>query len=97
MAGEMLCLVEYRSTEAAIINWRNKETGRPESMPSITHTVESGNTSIKVRERVQDPNWKPEGYVSPFKKGSIVVLHLESLMREKGNVSGSGKLELLAA
>ncbi len=93
-AGELVVLGEYRSSDAQAITYRDKTTGRMAEMNTLAHTVEFGAHSIKLRERTED-SFKPAEYKSAYKKGQRVVVHLESLLREKGVYTGSGKLQPL--
>lgn len=93
-AGELIVIGEYRSSDAQSITYRDKTTGRMAEMDTLGHTVEFGNHSIKLRERTED-NFKPDQYKAPYKKGQKVVVQLESLLREKGVYTGSGKLQPL--
>ena len=92
--GEPLMIVEYRSSNAETIPWRDKETGRAINLNLLSHNVEAGTRTIRVSERV------PEGtdltkYEAPFKRGQLCVLHLEEFGREKGSFTARGKMELL--
>lgn len=93
-AGELVVIGEYRSSDAQTINYRDKTTGRMTDMDMLSHTVEFGSNSVKLRERTDD-NFKPDQYKAPYKKGQRVVVQLESLLREKGVYTGSGKLQPL--
>lgn len=92
--GAIILCVEYRSSFAETINWRDKATGRATSAPILRHTVEAGNTSIAVVERVPD-NFNVETYNAPFKKGEIVLLHLSELNSERGVTKARGTLTRL--
>lgn len=97
LKGNPVMVVEYRASEPEVVRFRNKETGSQEEIKKLTHTVEAGNTSFKVSERVNG-DFHPENYQSPFKKGTICVLHIESYSRDKGfNRVASGRLEALEA
>lgn len=91
-AGALMVLGEYRHSKAEVINWRDKTTQQAKSAPVLRHTVEVGDQSIAVSERVPD-GIKVEDIVVPFKKGDSVVLHLEELSRNLGMVSARGRLE----
>lgn len=95
-AGEFLAVGEYRHSKAEVINWRDKTNGRPMSATVLRHTVEFGDTSVAVSERVPEGT-KPEDIHFSFKKGETVALIVESLSKEKGLVSAQGKLERFAA
>lgn len=93
-AGSMTMVVEYRSSVAENITWRDKTTGRTETMGKITHNCEMGTLSLPVSERVPSgaavdvPNYK-----APFKKGQQCLLTFESILRDKGNWKVNGRLE----
>jgi hypothetical protein len=93
-AGEPILIGEYRSHAAETINYRDKTTGRMAELVTLSHNIEFGPRSVKIRERVEE-NFKPDQYKSPFKKGSRVAVVIDSFTREKGVYSGSGKVEAL--
>jgi hypothetical protein len=91
-AGSLLALGEYRHSKSEMLIWRDKQTGRPMEAPILRHTVEFGDCTVAVSERVPDGT-KIENIHVPFVKGEMVVLHLEELTRNLGLVSARGKLE----
>ena len=91
-AGSLLALGEYRHSKSEMLRWRDKLTGRLMEAPVLRHTVEFGNCSVAVSERVPEGT-KLEDIHVPFVKGEMVVLHLEELSRNLGLVSARGKLE----
>lgn len=91
LAGRMLALVEYRSTVPETVNWRD-DSGKAMSMRVVKHTIESGPTSMTVSEIVPDGESLELAAKVPFKKGSSVVLQLETLERVKGSLRARGKL-----
>lgn len=96
LEGAPIMVVEYRSSSTETINYRNKETGRPEKMIKLTHNVEMGNIGFPVSERVPD-NFEPDKYVSPLKKGQRCVLHFDRFYRDKGAWNVSGTLEAFSS
>lgn len=93
-AGAVLAVGEYRHSKAEMIAWRDKQTGRAMTAPVLRHTVELGDQSVAVSERVPDSITKLEDLPPvPFKKGQMVVLHVEELTRNLGQFSARGKLE----
>ena len=65
---------EFRFSKADTIQWRDKADGKAKTMPTLKHTVEFGNESVDVAERVGD-DFNPSTYVqSTFLKGEKVVL-----------------------
>lgn len=93
-AGGFVAIGEYRHSKSEMINWRDKQTGRPMTAPVLRHTVEFGDQSVAVSERVPD-GMKLEDIKVEFHKGETVVLHIEELTRSMGLVSARGKLERL--
>jgi len=92
MAGATVALVEYRQTKVEVVNYRNKENGRPEQMRKFRHHVEGGGAAFASEERV------PEGlsldtYKPPFTKGQSCVWHIQSMSKVKGVERNSGELE----
>ena len=94
LRGEFLAVGEYRHSRAEMINWRDKQTGRAMSAPVLRHTVEFDSQTIAVSERVPDGTKLEDIHVA-FKKGEVVVLLLETMERNLGNVSARGRLERL--
>lgn len=97
-SGKLMMVCEYRSTIAEKIIYRDKKTGQTMAFTKLTHNVERGPDQIGVDERV------PEGKLvdpeeikrkQPFKKGSSVVVHVDSFLRDKGVYKASGVLEAL--
>lgn len=95
LTGRMLLVAEYRSSAAEVIQYRDKQTGKAATLKTLTHQVELGNTSVQVRERVDD-NFDTAGFKAPFKKGTMVIFRVESLTRDKGVFKGAGVLEPLS-
>lgn len=93
--GELLAIGEYRHSKAEMINWRDKQTGRGMSAPVLRHTVEFGNVTIAVSERVPDGT-KIEDIKVPWTKGQTVALHLDELTRAQGMVAAKGTLEAVS-
>jgi len=94
LKGEPLLAVEYRSSKAERISYRDKETKTAQVLVLLSHTVENATGSIRVSERVED-TFDPDKYVAPYEKGARVVLVLQSLQVARGITTASGKLELL--
>lgn len=92
-AGEFLAVGEYRHSKCETINWRDKQTGRAMTAPVLRHTVEFGDQSVAVSERLPD-NITKEEEVPPvkWKKGQLVVLRITELTRNLGLVSARGEL-----
>lgn len=64
------------------------------SATRINHGLEMGNRQVLLSERCAD-DFKPETYVSPWKKGQAVVLALETMTKERDNYTCTGRLEPL--
>jgi len=92
--GQPVVLVEYRSSQCTVIEWRDKTTGKPEKFPKLTHNVELGILSVQVSERVTG-DLDPTKYTPSFKKGQRCVLRLTGFTQEKGCYKASGTLEAL--
>lgn len=93
--GQFVAIGEYRHSKAEMLNWRDKQTGRAMSAPVLRHTVEFGDTSVAVSERLPESVTKIEDIKIEFKKGETVVLHIDELTRNLGLVSARGRLEKL--
>lgn len=89
--GEFVLVGEYRMSKAEVIAWRDKQTGVAKEAPMLRHTVEFGQVSAQVAERVPE-GAKIESLSVPFTKGDKVACYLSELMTMKGQVSMRGKL-----
>jgi len=87
-----ILFVEFRSSRVETINWRDKSTGRALTATMVKHVVESGDDSVVITERVPEGE-KPTDHIFQEKKGTICALHVESLIVDKGSITGRGKLE----
>lgn len=94
LEGEPLVAVEYRSSKAEKIQWRDKETRSLMHAVTLAHTVENKSGSIRVADRAPD-DLDPEKYVPPFKKGDAVILHLTGLQVQRGVITAQGTMERL--
>jgi len=93
-AGEFLVVGEYRMSKAEMLNWVDKTNGQRKSAPILRHTVEFGNESVAVNERVPDGT-KLEDIKINYIKGDRVVLHVQERISERGLVACRGQLEKL--
>lgn len=93
-AGELLAIGEYRFSKSEMLNWVDKQNGRERSAPILRHTVELGDKSVVVNDRVS-PNTKLEDIHVPFSKGQQVAVFVEEWVVSKGQVSCRGHLELI--
>lgn len=87
-------LVEYRSSKAEKIRWRDQKTGQALEASVLRHTVENASGSMVVNERVDD-KMDVEHYQPPFSKGERVVLTLTEYKVERGMIQTRGKLDKL--
>jgi hypothetical protein len=94
-SGERLLFGEYRASKAEVIKYRDKTTRAITSMSVLRHTVEVGPDSVVVNERVED-DFDAEHYKSPFAKGQKVIVHLDSLVIEKGIPQARGKITAIS-
>lgn len=91
LAGHPVVLGEYRSSEAEVINWRDKTTGKALSAPVLRHVVEFGSKSVIINERVEE-NFDILNYRSPYRKGSKVLVELASMESQRGVISCRGNV-----
>lgn len=92
LAGEILALGEYRHSKKEMLEWRDKQTGKALSAPILRHTVEFGDVSVAVSERVKDGT-KLEDVNWPWVKSQRVVLRVQEIESKLGMVSARGVLE----
>jgi len=95
-AGSRLVVCEYRSSRVDHIEWRDKTTGKAMQADLLRHTVEMGNTTLSVAQRLPE-NADPHKFAAsfPIKKGDKCVLHFTQWRVEKGATSATGELERL--
>jgi len=83
LAGERLCILEYRTGKAEVITWRD-DSGRRMTAPIVKHAMESSTDAIGVSERVPDDfdiaNFRPR------KKGEKCVVHIASISVTRGAI-----------
>jgi len=91
LMGLPVMVVEYRSSRIDPIQWRDKATGQRREAVLLKHTVEAGDRSFVVNERMPD-DWDATKYVSPNKKGQRMVLEFTDFKTERGRSEASGKL-----
>lgn len=91
-AGKLCALVEYRSSKAEPIRWRDKDTHMTMNAVTLTHSVETETQTIMVSERVDD-NFDWKDYKAPFTKGQKAIVFFDSVGRNKGVTTLYGKLE----
>ena len=92
--GALIAVAEYRTSRAETITWRDRETQRTLKGVTLTHSIEVGGTTTMLSERVPD-EFDPKQYQSPFTKGENVLVHIDSITRNKGVTTIYGKLEKL--
>jgi hypothetical protein len=89
--GEKLMLCEYRHGKAERIKYRDKVSGKAAEFVTIRHTVEVGNDSFIVGERVPD-DFKEADYKPSIAKGSRCALKFERFQVQNGVGQFSGIL-----
>ena len=95
-AGACMVVCEYRSSRVDHINWRDKVSGKAMSADLLRHTVEVGNITVGVGQRLADDQ-DVNRYVANFaiKKGDKCILHFSQWETERGATSAKGELEKL--
>lgn len=94
-SGGRILVAEYRSSRIDNITWRDKSSGKAMSASLLKHTIELGDVSCVVSQRVPDDK-RPEDYLGKFKKGDKVLFAFLTIQMERGAVSGTGELLPLA-
>jgi len=92
LRGVPLLCVEFRSFKVETPTMRDKETGRAVSRVVARYALEMGGDSVTITEWMADGT-DPAKVLCAMKKGDLGVLHVESLIREKGLLTGRGKFE----
>jgi len=92
--GACMVVCEYRSSRVDHIGWRDKATGKSMEADILRHTVEVGDKSVSVSERMPD-NWDGKTFTVPVAKGEKAVLEFSDWRTEKGVTSIRGVLRKL--
>jgi len=95
-AGAFIAIAEYRGFKPDAMRYRDKKTGARVSSPILIHLLEVGDAQVKVTE------WLPDGaqvdaaglpvVTQVHKKGERVILKLENLESQNGQMSARGKI-----
>jgi len=96
MAGEPLRIGEYRGGEAQPIKWMDRESGKRLESVVVRHYVEFGGKAVLLQGERTPEGYKVSDFKPLFKKGTAIVVHVESMLVQKGNVSISGQLDVLS-
>jgi hypothetical protein len=95
-AGIPCLIVEFRSSKAERITWRDKTTRETMTAPLLRHCVESANgTPYVVNERV-DATFDPDAFKQTFVRGSKVFLEYVSSESMRGIIHFAGTIRPLA-
>lgn len=95
-AGALAVIAEYRSSKPEHIRWRDKQTGKAMEADMLRHTVEVGDASIAVSDRLEEGE-TGEGKIAKLgvKKGQKVLLRFSEITTERGLISARGTLEAI--
>lgn len=97
LGGKACLVVEFRSSKAERIKWRDKVTKATMEAPILRHAIEAADgTPMIVNERV-DEKFDETKYVQKFKRGDKVYLAYTSSELNLGVQHFSGSLEPLTA
>jgi len=95
-AGAFVAVAEYRGFKPDAIRYRDKKTGARVSSPVLVHLLEVGDAQVKVTEWCADTVQVDKDGLPiverPYAKGEKVILKLESLESQNGQMSAKGKL-----
>lgn len=95
--GQPVLIVEYRSSKAERIRWRDKESRNTLEAPILRFSCEaSDGTPYIVNERVPD-TFKETEYKSAFMRGEKVILKFTTMSIERGIMHFQGALEPLVS
>lgn len=93
--GKLSAIAEFRSSKAERIKWRDKDTQRVMTGVTLTHSVELLGVTAMVNERVDEGTFDERSYVSPFTKGTPVLVNIDLITKTKGITTIYGTLEHL--
>jgi hypothetical protein len=94
--GARILIGEYRHGKCETINYRDKQTQKPASFTAVRHTVEIGEDSFLISERVPD-NFDSNQWSPPAPKGSKVVITFDKFQVANGVGQFGGTVTPLAA
>jgi len=94
--GARILLGEYRHGKCETINYRDKTTGKPASFTGIKHSVEVGEETFLISERVPD-GYDVLSFVQPCVKGSRCVVTFDKFTITSGVGQFSGTVSPLVA
>lgn len=95
LSGKPLLVVEYRSSKAERIKWRDKESRAVMEAPLLRFSCEAADgTAYVINQRVPD-TFDETKYVPPFAKGARVILEFVSMTIERGIVHFQGSISEL--
>lgn len=89
-SGEQCMCVEFLSSKAETITWRDKVSRGVMTAPILTHTVITKDGAAIAGERVDEKTFDPHKYVSPYKRGDKLFVSFIGSNTEKGRQSLSG-------
>lgn len=94
--GAFIAVAEYRGFKPDAMRYRDKKTGARVSSPIAIHLLEVGDAQVKVTE------WLPDGTAvdaaglplveRKHAKGDKVIIKLESLESQNGQLSARGAI-----
>jgi len=94
-AGSRILVGEYRHGKCETINYRDKQSGKPASFTSVRHTVEIGEDSFLISERVPD-NFNVAEWLPPVPKGKRCVITFDKFLVANGVGQFNGTVVQLA-
>jgi len=95
-AGGIFCVGEYRMGKPDLITYRDKLSGKSASFKQVVHSVEAGDITIAVQERLPDDVNIESGVTLPAKKGERVLVELETLERVQGFYRARGGIHKIS-
>ena len=83
LKGEKILLCDYRFGKAEVINYRDKTDGKAKSFTTVRHTIEIGDASYQVSERVPE-GFDAANYKPTISKGQRCVLLFDRFAVQSG-------------
>lgn len=87
--GARILIGEYRHGKCETINYRDKQTQKPASFTSVRHTVEIGEDSFLISERVPD-TFDSTQWAQPVPKGTKCIVNFDKFQVLNGVGQFSG-------
>jgi len=92
--GGVFAIGEFRKSKLENVKYRDKQTGKMAEFNSHVHTIETGEDTIFVQDRIEDGT-DPHTLKPPFPKGVKVIVGITTLERVQGFLRATGTMSAI--